>query len=151
MKKHLFITLLFVFICSSFFAQTDKKSKEKIKTLKVSFLTQELDLTAEVAQKFWPIYNKHQESLDILRNLGRTEIRKKLKNIGGFDALSEEESKSFVNSKIELDKKILVEKESFLKSISKVLSYKKILKLQLSEREFARKLMHKYGRKLKNK
>lgn len=151
MKKNLLTLVLFLFVCANFSAQDHRKNKEKIKALKASFLTQELDLSAEVAEKFWPIYNEYEEKLDLIRRQGMTNIRKKLKNAGGLEALSEEESKSFVNSKLQLDKKALIEKEKFLSKISKVLSYKKILKLQLAERDFARKLMRKYGRKNKEK
>jgi hypothetical protein len=37
-------------------------------------------------------------------------------------------------------------KEAFISEASKFMSYKKIMKLYLSEREFARKLMRKYGK-----
>jgi len=144
MKKQLFTTLILVFLCTNFLAQKNKKSKEKIKAFKVSYLTQELNLTSEIAEKFWPVYNKHQENLDTLRSKGIVKIRKRIRSAGGFDAFTEEASKSFVISKIILDKKILIEKEKFLTNVSKILSYKKILKLQISEREFTRKLMQRY-------
>ena len=70
MKKQLFTTLILVFLCTNFLAQKNKKSKEKIKAFKVSYLTQELNLTSENAEKFWPVYNKHQEKLDTLRSKG---------------------------------------------------------------------------------
>ncbi len=47
------------------------------------------------------------------------------------------------------DEKELAQKKEFLTKISKILSYKQILKLQLSEREFARELMRKYRKKRK--
>jgi len=144
MKKYIFITLLF--ICTSFLAQTNKDSKEKITALKVAFLTQELELSTKDAQKFWPIYNKFEKSIDSLRNQTRNNIRNKLKSVGAFDDITEEEAKSFVKNKINVDKKILIEKDQFFTEISKILSYKKILKLHLSEKDFARKLMKKYGR-----
>lgn len=144
MKKHLFTTLILVFLCTNFLAQKNKKSKEKIKAFKVSYLTQELNLTPENAEKFWPVYNNHQEKLDTLRSQRIYRIRKKIKSAEDFDAITEEASKSFVISKINLDKKVLIEKELFLTKVSKILSYKKILKLQISEREFTRKLMHSY-------
>lgn len=144
MKKQLLSTLILVFLCTNFLAQKNKKSKEKIKAFKVSYLTQELNLTPEIAEKFWPIYNKHQQNLDSLRNKGIIKIRKKIRSAGGFEAFTEEEAKSFVISKIILNKKILIEKEDFLTNISKILSYKKIVKLLISEKEFTRKLMQRY-------
>ncbi len=149
MKKILTLTLL-LFVCLNIAAQK-RKNREKIKALKIAFLTQELNLNTDVAEKFWPIYNEFQDNLDALRRKGMSDIRLKLKNAGGFEALTEKESKTFVQSKINLDKKELAEKEKFLAKVSKVLSYKQILKLQLSERDFARKLMRKYRKKTDKK
>lgn len=36
---------------------------ERIEALKVAFFTQQLKLTAEEAQKFWPVYNSYMEEL----------------------------------------------------------------------------------------
>ncbi|PWG05120.1 hypothetical protein [Polaribacter aquimarinus] len=150
MKKYILIILVLVLSTVTINAQK-RKNKEKIKALKVAFLTQELNLDTKTAQKFWPLYNEHENNLDVLRRKGMLDIKNKLKNAGGLEALTEEESKFFVQSKIKLDKKELVEKEKFLEKISKVLSYKQILKLQLSQREFARKLMRKYRKQSNNK
>lgn len=149
MKKQFLVILLILISVIDSNAQEIRKSRERIKALKIAFFTQELDLNTDTAQKFWPIYNKHEENLDALRQKGMSEVRKKLKNAGGLDALSEKEAKSFVSSRIELDKKIFAEKERFTLEIAKFMSYKKILKLQLSEREFTRKLMRKYRKKQK--
>jgi len=146
MKKNTLPFVLLLFVTLNVTAQV-RKNKEKIKALKIAFLTEELQLTSSVAQKFWPIYNDHEKRLDALRNKGRITIRQKLKNSGGFEGLHEDEAKSFVKNKIDLDTKILQEKKQFTEKISQVLSYKQILKLQLSEREFARELMRKYSRR----
>ena len=141
MKTHILTTLLTIFLCTAILGQ---KNKEKIKALKISFLTQELNLSEKDAQKFWPIYNEHENNMASLRDKSVFEIRKKLKNVGGIDSISEEESKKFVNCKLDVDKKVLLEKERFLAKLTNILPYKKILKLQLSQRNFARKLMRKY-------
>ena len=43
------------------FGQHNKESREKIKALKVAYLTQELKLNAIEAQQFWPLYHKHEK------------------------------------------------------------------------------------------
>lgn len=150
MKKH-FLLLVLLFTILFTYGQEKRESREKIKALKVAYLTEQLALTTEEAQKFWPVYNKHEERLDYLRNKGRSEIKEKLKEAGDLDTLDETTSKNFVLLRLELEKKMVLEKEDFITKISKFLSYKKIMKLHLSEREFARKLMRKYGRDKKNR
>lgn len=68
MKKLYFILS---FLTVSLFAKAqeeqiqipDEKQQEKIEALKVAFITKELDLTADEAQKFWPVYNQYSKEL----------------------------------------------------------------------------------------
>ncbi len=133
------------------FGQEKKESREKIKALKVSYFTEELQLSSTEAQKFWPVYNAHEEKMDNLRNQWRVDIRNKIKDAGNLEGLTEIEAKKLVLMNEDLGKKMISEKEDFLKKVSQFLPYKKILKLHISEREFGRKLMRKYGKDKKKK
>jgi hypothetical protein len=145
MKIYIIILTLFLSALNCF-GQGKKESSEKVKALKVAFLTQELQLTSREAAMFWPLYNEHRDSLDSLRNVGRTAIKKKIKEVGDLNNLEESEAKKFVLLRLNLDRKISIEKEAFVPRVSPFLPYKKILKLYISEREFAKKLMQKYAR-----
>jgi Spy/CpxP family protein refolding chaperone len=67
--KKLYIILTFLMV--SFFAKaqeeqppvSEQKQQEKIEALKVAFITKELDLTPDEAQKFWPVYNQYSKEL----------------------------------------------------------------------------------------
>ncbi|MFD2528767.1 MULTISPECIES: sensor of ECF-type sigma factor [Polaribacter] len=145
MKKYI---LLLTIILTSFssIAQHTKESRKKIKALKTAYLTEELQLTSSEAEKFWPLYNKHEEKIDFLRNKGRIEYKKKIKEAGDLSKLEESDAKKLVLLRLELENEIASEKEDFNTKVSKFLSYRKIMKLHISEREFARKLMRKYGK-----
>jgi hypothetical protein len=68
MKK---LYLIFIFLAAGFFAAAqdelqqvpEQKQQEKIEALKVAFITKELDLTPDEAQKFWPVYNQYSKEL----------------------------------------------------------------------------------------
>ncbi|MDX6747149.1 sensor of ECF-type sigma factor [Polaribacter sp. PL03] len=150
MKKYTIILTLVLTTLQSF-GQHNKESREKIMALKVAFLTQELKLSSSEAEKFWPIYNKHEEQIDLLRNKGRLEFKKKIKEVGDLAKLEESDAKKLVLLKLDLEEKMVEEKVDFNTKISKFLPYKKIMKLHLSEREFSRKLMRKYGKGKKTK
>lgn len=50
--------------------QQEKKkypSREELQSQKIAFFTQELDLTPEEAQKFWPVYNEAGKKLQAAR------------------------------------------------------------------------------------
>ena len=65
MKK---IILIITFVFGSFClvkAQDEEPGKraEKIQALKIAFITQKLGLSAEEAQRFWPVYNQYQNEM----------------------------------------------------------------------------------------
>ncbi len=63
--KRIILTFLFVLLAKMFFAQPKGGAQrgERIEALKVAYITQALKLTAEEAQKFWPIFNSYVAEL----------------------------------------------------------------------------------------
>ena len=47
--------------------QTPEKKLENIEALKVAFISKELDLTPDEAQKFWPVYNQYSKEIKATR------------------------------------------------------------------------------------
>ncbi|WP_047415643.1 hypothetical protein [Cellulophaga sp. Hel_I_12] len=141
LKKILFLTLLFS--SALFYGQRDV-DKDKIKTLKIAFITEKLNLSSQEAQGFWPIYNDYQAEKEKLRQKEYAEIRSK---INDADKLSEKEAATLLN-KVMLheddENKIL---ENFMGKVTKVISAKKTLLLLRSEEEFKRQLIRQYHEK----
>lgn len=68
MKKQFLTALFFVATITSVFAQKNQTyeqqpGKQKIKSLYIAFITQELTLTETEAEKFWPIHHQYNEDL----------------------------------------------------------------------------------------
>ncbi len=63
------ILTLFLLISGISFGQ-QKPDWEKIKSLKVAFITEKLSLTSKEAQSFWPVYNEFEEKRDALTKKG---------------------------------------------------------------------------------
>lgn len=139
-KATLIIIVLFFYLNSN--AQK-YKGQEKIKVFKIAFLTEKLNLTENEAEKFWPIYNAYERKKTELRREKRFNIKNTIRKTGGIDSLNEETSKKLIEKLENLDKKRLKNRTEFSKKIKKIFSYKKILKLEISEYEFNHKLMRK--------
>ena len=65
MKK---LYLLMVFVCTAAIASAqeelpNEKKQQDIEALKVAFISKELELTPDEAQKFWPVYNQYSKEL----------------------------------------------------------------------------------------
>lgn len=62
MKKILLSTLFFLNISYFCFSQPGDR-KNRLETIQIAYLTKELSLTQEEAQKFWPVYNDYRSEL----------------------------------------------------------------------------------------
>ena len=86
MKK--LIPILVLLISFSGFAQRGAKMNERIKAQKTAFITERLSLTADEAEKFWPIYNEIETKKKALRK--KSTLKRKEKHP---DELTEKETK----------------------------------------------------------
>lgn len=135
-----FILSLFMLFTALSYAQ-EKPDWEKIKSLKVAFITEKLSLSSKEAQEFWPVYNAYEEKRDALRKREHTEIRNKIKNV---ERLSEKESAQLLKQHIQLEEEEEELENEFLKEVSTVISSKKTLILLRAEKDFKRQLIKQY-------
>lgn len=141
LKKIMVLVLLVTTILS--YGQ-HRPDKEKIKALKVGFITERLDLSTKEAQIFWPIYNDYQENREALRNKERSQIRSKIKNL---NELSEKKARALLLKYISIEEEQEELDNLFLNEISKVVTAKKALLLLRSEEDFKRHLIKQYRQK----
>lgn len=139
MKKISLILFVMLVSWSSFSQSSDKR--EKIKVLKVAFLTEQLELNEKEAQKLWPIYNAYEAEKDLQRKLGH----EKHKQIS--EDMTETEAKAMLDELISYEKKRQVSRENYIKRLLKVMPAKKIIKLKMAEDEFNRKMLHEYKKR----
>ncbi|MFY0604868.1 MAG: hypothetical protein JXQ93_13090 [Flavobacteriaceae bacterium] len=147
--------ILFSFLAISFGLQAQvkikKQSREKIHALKIAYLTDKLDLTEQEAEKFWPVYNKFDKKLQKLRTVERYKLKKRIKDAGGIEALSEKEAEIITELMLFIEKEMYDTKKAFFTSLKKVITFKKIIQLQIAEREFTRNMFRKLRKKTKER
>ena len=111
--KKLYFLLAFISITGFASAQDEQPSEKKqanIEALKVAFITKELELTPDEAQKFWPVYNQYSKELKATR-------------IANPDAL-------------ERDEKILNIRKSYKEQFTKILGPQRVNNLYNAEAKF---------------
>jgi hypothetical protein len=135
---------------SSYSQKGNKIDVDRVKSHKIAFITDQLNLTAKEAEVFWPIYNAHEKLMSqyrrdeinamkmVVKNPERPYLSKK-----NFDNISEDEAKKIYRIVTDLRNKTHQEKQNYMSKLTTILSYKKILKLQASEREFRKELFRK--------
>jgi Spy/CpxP family protein refolding chaperone len=141
MKMKPLITLLIVLSSLSFYWQESKK--EKIKALKIAYVTKDLNLSGTEAEKFWPIYNAFDDKQFDLRMVKMRKIRRELKS-QPLDAISESRANALLNQIEQLDDEIYQNRRKLTIDLKKVISPKKILKLKQVEDDFNKTLLKEY-------
>ena len=131
-----------VFILSFSLITFGQSNRDKIKTLKIAYITEKLDLSEKEAQQFWPIYNNYEEENSKLRNEA-SETRKKI----NFETLSEEDAKQFLKDIRLNDKKRQATENDFIDRLTKLISAKKVIMLHKIEDDFKRKMFDEYKRR----
>ncbi len=120
--------------------------REKIKTLKVAFITERLGLTSDEAQAFWPVYNEHEKELQRIRRMERVDIKAQLMDM---DQLSQSEANNLLRQLMDLEKSKHDLNLEYLEKMSTVISPKKTLLLIKAEEDFRRRLLREMQQRRK--
>lgn len=137
MKK---IVLILFLVSTGLYAQ--RPNQDRMKAFKTAYLTDQLDLTSSEAEKFWPIYNYFDNKLKSLRKKERSEVFSKVRN-GGIEALTDSEAIALIDKMLEMKTTELQYRKELVKDLLKVLSPKKIIKLNRAEEEFKKMLLER--------
>lgn len=142
MKKTIILPILVFLVSLNFYGQVRGQSHEKIKSARIGYISSELTLNSEQAQKFWPIYNTFSDSIYALDR----EKRKIERNID-YDYISEEKAKEYILLLREKENKTIRLKDEFYLAITKVISQKQFLKLNRAEHQFKKQLLQRIRRR----
>ncbi|MFH6769857.1 sensor of ECF-type sigma factor [Gaetbulibacter aquiaggeris] len=128
-----------VFIISFSILSFAQSNRDKIKTLKIAYITEKLDLSEKEAQIFWPVYNAFEEENFKLRK----QSFEGKKNIN-FETLKEEEAISILKEMRAFDSKRITLKNNFIDDLTKIISAKKIILLEKAEDDFKHKMFEEF-------
>ena len=137
MKKT--ITILFLFMSLAIFAQDMEKRMERIKALRVAFISDRLDLTPDEAQKFWPVFNQFDGKQSELQKEKR-QLMHKMKP-GNTSNLSDKETVKLMEDDEKLETEIQNNRRQLVKDLQGIIPNQKILMLKQIEIEFKDKLL----------
>jgi hypothetical protein len=120
MKKYL-LFLIAIFGSFSFVMAQNNNSQrgEKIKALKIAFITQKLQLTSAEAEKFWPVYNQYDNEIRQLRSNNRN------------------------GDVLENEQKLLDTRKKYKSSFEKILGPQRLNDLYNAERDFRNVLIRR--------
>jgi len=145
LRKHittLLSTLVLLILANGIHAQNKmEKRKEKMEALKIAYITEELDLSQEEWQIFWPLYNEYNKE----------------KPHEKFDALKlkyENQTNSaedILNELIKIESEELARKHAYMADLKSKLGADVVLKMNHLEQKFKHRLLRKYKDRGKRK
>ncbi len=140
MKK---LILIFLTIFCTAMVNAQQKSSDQIRSLKIAHISSVLNLTADEAEKFWPLYNAYDKQLAALRS---SAIIKYLKTTDSseIETISEKDATEKLQSLVDFEEEYFTLRKNFIINSKKILSNKKILLLKKAEEDFNRKLLKQY-------
>ncbi len=142
--KSSFIALLLLAAVNTFAqgGRDREATKERIEAMRISFITQRLDLSPEEAQKFWPVYNQYRKELEKLIG-GEEERELNHKPKPNLDAMSDSEIKKMMEVEMTRQENVLALRRLYLDKFLEVLPVKKVARLFEAERDFQRQLIRR--------
>lgn len=147
MKNTKFLFLLLFLVSSFSFAQPGKlrermqQKKEQVKSMKIAYITSELNLTPDEAAKFWPLFNEFEEKQ---RDIRQDKIKNYIDRSQNSEKLSEKEASTLLNQMETAEEELHQLRKKFVANLKTVLPATKILKLKKAEDEFSKKLLQQY-------
>lgn len=136
--KQLF-TILFLLLSTLIFSQDKDERIERVKALRIAYISDKLSLTPEEAQKFWPVFNQFDDKMDDLHKQKR-QLMFKLRPENAAN-LSDKESAELMAEDDRLETEIQNNKKQLVKNLQGVIPNQKILMLRQIEIEFKQKLL----------
>lgn len=141
MKQILFLLLTMLTYIA--FGQEDKRSQ--IKAMKTAYLTEELDLSSEEAEKFWPIYNTYRKNLWQLNHEKYLTLHDNYRL--DLNEISNRQAIEMLGIAKQKEKEEMQLRETFQSDLLKVLPARKVFMLRKVEEGFKRKLLQWYSQK----
>lgn len=130
--KYIFVILTLLFTVN-IFAQPGKH--DKVEALKISFITQKVNLSPQEAQSFWPVYNEYSDKIKFARKNFRSQ------HGAVSDFKTDKEAEDYLNAELKVKQTELDLHKEYFEKFKKLIGAKKTGLLRLAEEEFKKEII----------
>ena len=132
-----FLLLLNISISAQTNNSTPAEKKAKLDAWHTAFLTSEMQLTTEEAQKFWPIYNEYKAEME--------KLEKPVKAIGKtIEQMSDAELRQMIYKELDNEQQRVNINKKYVDRFLTILPAIKIVRLKKAEREFKKMVLEQW-------
>ncbi|MBK7008658.1 MAG: hypothetical protein IPP37_15940 [Saprospiraceae bacterium] len=139
------IVLSFLLIGSMVFGQVGKRREaleERVKSLKIAFVTEKLALTPDESEKFWPVYNQMEAE--------RASLMAEKKSDFGDD-ITDKEAQLYITRHFDIREKEIQLERRYIDKFKTLLPDRKVAKLLWVEKQFRQEVMSNIINKARNR
>ncbi|WP_084241315.1 hypothetical protein [Pedobacter africanus] len=141
--KQLLVTLLFMFPALVMAQKYTERMNDEIEAYKIGFLTQKLDLSADEAKIFWPIYNNWQKEQTALRK-ERMQKMINYRKIAEIEELSDTEIQNLIENSFSIKQRELNLERKYYYRLKSSLPIKIVGKFYRAQEAFKKEILVKY-------
>lgn len=143
MKYQFIIALLFTFPFISSAQRNGGDRFKEIEAYKVTYLTEKLDLSADEAKIFWPLYNAWQSEQQVLRK-ERMQKMISFRKIAEIEELSDNEVQTLILNDFTIKQKELNLDKRYYYKLKSSLPIKIVGKFYRAQEAFKKEILAKY-------
>lgn len=115
----------------------------RIQSMKVAYITDQLRLSPEESQQFWPLYNQYEEE--------ERKLRRDFRPARPIANMSDQEAETFIMRNLEMEEKMISIKRDYYQKFKKVISPRQIALLQKLEQDFKKELLKRLQERRNNR
>ncbi|MBA3649258.1 MAG: hypothetical protein H0W62_12040 [Chitinophagales bacterium] len=134
MRKKCVMVIVSILLLSNLSkAQSQTKLTRDIESQRIAFITEQLNLSPQEAQQFWPVYNKYRQDLASLRSNRAVKLLEPNVN---FDKYTDEQISKLMENELNYKQKELDLNREYNEEFKEVLPIKKVAQLYRAEQLF---------------
>ncbi|MEE1885168.1 hypothetical protein [Pedobacter flavus] len=141
MKK---LILIFAVIALPLLAGAQHSSRNgDVESFKIAWITEKLDLSAEEAKIFWPIYNDYNRELNTLRKNHANKLIS-FRKITEINELSDAEVQILITSELDYKQREVNIEKRYYEKFKSSLPIKTLAKFYRAQETFKKELLNRY-------
>jgi hypothetical protein len=130
--------IFLVLFSTNLLAQKRDNIKQRIESQRIAFITDRLSLSPEEAQKFWPVYNKFTNEIEIIkRDINKS---RKISN-EDLESMSDKDSEKYLEQMLNQQQKLIELQRKYHSELKSSIPVQKIALLYKAEYDFKRVLI----------
>lgn len=131
----LIITTFFLALTVATAQPQHDKVRDRIKALKIAYVTEKLDLSSDQATKFWPVYNSFEKEKHTLRKSFYSKFKDE------NPTADKKAAHNYIEANLDYQEQELALKKKYKDKLLKVISPEQLVELYQAETGFKRMLL----------